>query len=102
LKDNIVTKTKNLCARTLEELSCNCYVFGEQVRRQINKWLIFKGGPWGSLAFQFADKDGIKLMLASFKSDKGLYRRHSYFIIRNKEEAKRVCEIIKEAFNVEN
>lgn len=103
MKDEVIRKTKDLCASTLDGISVECSILGVKVRRQLKKFLISKGGPWGALAFLFQDNDGEeKLMLASFRSDGNLFRRYSYFIIRNKEEAEKVCKIIKESFNVEN
>lgn len=101
MKDGIIRKTKDLCARTLEELSVECIVFGVKVREQLNRFIIAKGGPWGAVAFSFLDSGEIpKLMLASFKSDGNLFRRYSYFIIRNKEEAKAICNIIFNCFEI--
>ena len=101
MKDKIIRKTTNLVARTLEELSVDCSVFGVKVRQQLKKYLIAKGGPWGALVFLFQDADKEpRLMLASFKTDGKMFRRYSYFIIRSKEEAEKIIGIIKECFNL--
>ena len=99
MKDEIIRKTTALVARTLEELSIDCSVFGVKVRQQLKKFLVAKGGPWGALAFLFKDEGKEpRLMLASFRTDGKMFRRYSYFIIRNKEEAEKIIEIIKECF----
>lgn len=103
MKDEVIRKTKDLCASTLEAISIECNVLGVKVRHQLKKFLIAKGGPWGALAFLFQDNSGEeKLMLASFKTDGNMFRRYSYFIIRNREEAKEICKIIGECFNIIN
>lgn len=103
MKDEVIRKTKDLCASTLETISIECHIFGVKVRHQLKKFLIAKGGPWGALAFLFQDYGGEeKLMLASFRSDGNLFRRYSYFIIRNRDEAKEICKIIGECFGITN
>lgn len=101
MKDEVIRKTTNLVARTLEELSVECYVFGVRVREQLKKFLVASGGPWGAVAFLFKDEGKEpKLMLASFRTDGTMFKRYSYFIIRSKEEASKVIEILKECFNL--
>jgi hypothetical protein len=107
MKDTVIRKTSGMMAQLISELTTNFEVMGLKLREQIAKAIISKGGSWVSIAFLFRDlkDDGkaysdSKMMLASFKSDNSFFKRYSYFIIKNKEEALKVCNLIKEWFNI--
>lgn len=109
MKDSVIRKTSGMMAQLVSDLSATFEVMGQQLREQIAKSILSKGGPWVSIGFLFRDLEDNgetysepKMMLASFKSDNGFYKRYSYFIIKNKDEAKKVCNLIKEWFNVED
>jgi len=40
-------------------------------------------------------------MLASFKNSEGMYTRQSYFNIKTKEEAYKICKILIEVFKLD-
>lgn len=106
MKDTIIKKTTNMKAGSLDELSANYEKLGIQFRREVTKHFISRGGPWASLGFVFQEKEGedfgqSKVMLASFKNYNGMYNRFSYFNIRGKEEAQKICDILKETFGLE-
>lgn len=105
MEDKVVRKTYGLQAESIEEINVDHIQLGVKLRRQLNKILLRKGGPWAALAFKFQDlKDGFfsppEMMLASFKSQEGMYKRYSYFIIRDREMAKKIIKLLKECFDV--
>ena len=99
MKDNVTPKLSSIKGRVIEDLTADFFLLGTQIRKQINKFIIAKGGPWASLAFLFNDGQD-KIMLASFRTDGEFYKRYSYFIIRNKAEALKIIDFIKECYNV--
>jgi len=105
MKDSIIKKTTHMRAKTVDELSANYEKLGVQHRREVFKHVISRGGPWVSLGFVFQDKEdefsSSKVMLASFKNFGGMYSRFSYFNIKSKEEAQKICNILKETFELE-
>ena len=105
MNDKIVIKTSGLCAETTEDLDVNYEKFGVCLRKQEEKVLLKKGGPWAALAFKFRDlvreKFGsTEVMLAAFRNTDGEYKRYSYFIIRDKEMAVKIINFLKESFDV--
>ena len=107
MNDEKIRKTTGMKADSIEGLSSNFEKLGIQLRREICKEIISRGGPWVSLGFTFQDKKDAcddfgssKVMLASFKNTGGVYNRYSYFIIKTKEEAQKVCDILKQTFNL--
>ena len=108
MKDYIVKKTTGMKANTVDELSADYEQLGTQLRKQTAKEVISSGGPWASVAFKFKCKntssgeyESERVMLASFKNMSGMMNRFSYFNIKNKEEARKVCAFIKECFDLE-
>jgi hypothetical protein len=105
MKDSISPKHSSVIGRTIADLTSDFWLFGIRMREQIGKMLIAKGGPWAALAFCFralenGELSSPKVMLASFRSDGELYKRYSYFIIRNKEEAEKIISFVKESFGL--
>ena len=103
MRDEIIKKTTEFVANSLDELSIEYSKLGICLREQLGKLLIKKGGPWASIAFAYKNmKDNQKqVMLASFKSSDGEYKRFSYFNIKSKEEAELICSFLKEVFDLE-
>jgi len=86
-------------AASLDELTANFEELGVKFRRQIAKKILRKGGAWASIAFTFQDLDGgeygePELMLATFKSVGGIYKRYNYYIIKNKKEIEDIWELL--------
>jgi len=109
MRDTVIRKTSGMMARLASDLTANFEVMGQKLREQIAKVTISKGGPWISIAFLFRDlkDDGKtynkpKMMLANFKSDNAFFKRYNYFLIRDKEEAQKIYNLIKEWFDVED
>ncbi len=107
MRDEVVRKTTGMMARFSSELSANFERCGILMRKQIEKFVLSKGGPWTSIAFLFSNfnndlktYDKPKMMLANFKSDNNVFKRYNYYIIKNKEEAKKICNLIKEWFDL--
>lgn len=105
MKDSASPKLASVKGRTIAELTADLYWLGVQVRKQIGKKLIAKGGPWAAVGFCFqAFENGEfgepKVMLASFRSDGSFYKRYSYFIVRNREEARSIVSFLKENFHL--
>jgi len=106
MRDSLIRKTTGMRARTVEELSANYEKLGTTFRQQIRKQFLSRGGPWVSFGFIYQDLADqefgpSKVMLASFKNFDGTYSRFSYFNIKSKEEAQKVCDLLKEAFELE-
>ena len=105
MKDELIRKTTGLVADSIEMLSVDYSKLGVCFRKQLRKLLIKKGGPWASVAFAYKDvksgEEDVKVMLSSFKSSEGEYKRFSYFNIQSKEEARLICRFLKEVFNLE-
>jgi len=107
MKDQIIKKTTHMRAQLISQLSANYEKLGILFRREVAKRLISQGGPWASFGFVFQDKQDDdsfgppKVMLASFKNYEGMYSRFSYFNIKNKEEAQKICDLLKETFELE-
>jgi len=107
MEDKVMRKTSGLQAETIDELDVGYSQLGVQLRRQTDKRLLKKGGPWAALAFKFQDREGSgemygpeETMLAAFKSQGGTYKRYSYFIVRDKEMAEKIIGLLKECFDV--
>jgi hypothetical protein len=106
MKDQFIKKTTGMSAHSISELNATYERLGIILRRQMGKEVISKNGPWASVAFKFQNSDGeggfdpSRVMLASFKSMDGMYRRFSYFNIKNKEEAEKICSFLKECFDL--
>jgi hypothetical protein len=107
MKDKILRKTNDLEADNIDELSVDYEDFGYLLRKQTAKVLLKKGGPWVALGFKFRDLDGPsqkygpeEVALAAFKSRDGTYKRYSYFIVRDKEMAEKIIDLLKETFDV--
>jgi len=103
LKDELIRKTSGFKALEVEELDSSWNLLGIPYRKQTGKEIIRKkGGPWASVAFKFQELDlstnewSQRMMLAFFKKMNGFFTRYSYFNIRNKEEAKHICDLLKE------
>ena len=105
MEDKAMRKTSGLQAETIDELDVGYSQLGFQLRKQVEKTLLKKGGPWAALAFKFQDLDGKdfgspEMMLAAFKNQEGTYKRYSYFIVRDKEMAEKIIDLLKECFDV--
>ena len=105
MKDEIIKKTTELVASNVEGLSVEYNKLGICLRKQLDKLLIKKGGPWVSFAFLYRDmkddEEKKQVMLASFKNVDGEYKRFSYYNIKSKEEAILICNFLKNAFGLE-
>jgi len=101
MKDSIIKKTTGMVADCIDNLTVEYSRLGLQLRKQLSKILINKGGPWASLAFSFEEGESKKVMLASFRAMDGEYKRFSYFNIKSREEAIKICNFLKEQFNLE-
>jgi hypothetical protein len=105
MRDTIIKKTTGMMAQSISNLSANYEKLGVMLRKQLSKTIISKGGAWISIAFLFSNfsNEGYgdpRLMLASFKNDDGLFKRYSYFLVKNKKEAIKICEILKKSFKL--
>lgn len=108
MKDQFIKKTTGMIAHSIEELDASYEDLGITFRRQTGKEVITNSSSWASVAFKFQNKnrtsglfDPPRAMLASFKSRDGMYRRFSYFNIRNKHEAEKICTFLRECFELE-
>ena len=104
MNDSLIKKITGMKADSIDNLSANFEKLGITIRKEIKKEIISKRGPWVSLLFVFVDNDDescFRLMLASFKNSEGMYTRQSYFNIKTKEEAYKICKALIEIFKLD-
>lgn len=105
MNDKIITKTFGIQTESIDDFDISYSQFGVKLRKQVKKILLKKGGPWAAMAFTFQDSNGTdfgpeELMLAAFKNKDGIYKRYSYFIVRDKEMATKIINLLKGCFDV--
>lgn len=94
MKDDFIIKTLGMVSRSIDELSSNFTKCGINIRRELKKVILSKGGAWVSILFLFNENNKEKIMLSNFKNMDGLYKRYNYFIIKDKEQARKIYNII--------
>lgn len=107
MRDETIRKMADFSAYDVDDLSADYEQFGIQLRRQTNKTILKKAGPWIAIGFEFQDRKGDgdcfgprEIMLGAFKSRDGEYKRYSYFIVRDKNMATKIIDLLKETFDV--
>ena len=107
MKDEIIKKTSGMQAMDVENLSADYKKLGVLFRKQLEKLTIFRNsGPWTSIAFKYqnlvgGEWDSPRVMLAFFKSMDGMFKRYSYFNVRNKEEAIKIVKFLISSFDID-
>lgn len=88
--DKAIRKTTGMKAPTVDELTVNYEMFGVVIRRELHKEVLFNLAGHVKIAFFYEElsKNGpskFKVMVASFRCERGVYCRRSYFIFSLKE-----------------
>jgi len=99
MRDEFIKKTTGMMAHMVDDLCADFTLLGVKIREEVKKVILSKGGAWASACFLFIEKNEKKLMLANFKSIDGIYKRYNYFIVKDKEQARKIYDLIGEWIN---
>lgn len=100
-------KEKSTDGFSLEDITYNYEKDNKQVRKQLDKDILYKKGAWATLGIKYQNLDnGVDefkkpcVTIARYKYSSTIWRKQSNFNISDKEQAEAIIKFLKKAFNI--